>query len=107
MGAQDATTVLAEVAVEPAVAGAEHAEIVEAAIDALGQGDVLVQRGPMSTVVQGPLHEVLRLVAEAHETARRRSERVVTELRLESTRDGSGFAHRLSGQPPEFRAAVP
>lgn len=108
MRMNDATMVIAEVAVEPMAQGEDHTTIVESTIAALGQGDVRVERGPMSTVVHGPLHEVLRLVGEAHETARTRCERVVTEIRLESTHDGGGFEHRLTGEgQPQMRTATP
>lgn len=95
MAAEDTPTVLAEVAVEPAALGREHGEIVAAAIAKLGEGAVTVQRGAAGTVVHGPLDEVLRVVRGAHDLARARAERVITQVRLESHNDGSSFEERL------------
>lgn len=86
--------VLAEVAVEPAQEGEGHGKSIAEAMRALrGQG-VRVEPGPMSTVVQGGLHEVLEAVERAHDLAARRAERVVTNVRLESRKDGIDLEQR-------------
>lgn len=92
---EESPIVLAEISVEPTVEGPERGEIIDEAIAALSTGQLRVEKGPASSVVHGSLEDVLAGVRAAHETARSRAERVITQIRLESTHEGSDFEHRL------------
>lgn len=78
-------TVLAEVAVEPAVEGDAHGQLVAEAVEALKGPGLRVEPGPMSTHVSGALDEVMHAVQRAHQVAGGSAERVVTTLRIESS----------------------
>jgi uncharacterized protein YqgV (UPF0045/DUF77 family) len=76
--------VLAEIAVEPAVEGTPHGELIKKAIDALDGPDLTMRVGPLSTMVDGQINDVLHAVARAHQTAANAAECVITTVRIES-----------------------
>jgi uncharacterized protein YqgV (UPF0045/DUF77 family) len=86
--------VLAEVAVEPVLGGAEHGDLVENAIEALDGPELTVKAGAMSTVVEGGVEDVLHAVARAHKAVSESAGRVVTTVRIESKQEGLGLAER-------------
>jgi uncharacterized protein YqgV (UPF0045/DUF77 family) len=86
--------VLAEIAVEPAIEGTPHGELVKKAIDALDGPDLTMRVGPLSTMVDGQIDDVLHAVARAHQTAANAAERVITTVRIESKKEGLELGQR-------------
>lgn len=80
--------VLAEISVEPVVAGEEHRGAIQQAIAALRGSDVSVTVGAMSTLVEGTLDAVLAHLALAHRIAATHSERTISTVRIESKQGG-------------------
>ncbi|MDQ3954391.1 MAG: thiamine-binding protein [Actinomycetota bacterium] len=86
--------VLAEIAVEPAVEGPSHGDLVKKAIAALDGPDLTISVGPLSTTVEGGIDDVLHAVGRAHRTAADAAERVITTMRIESKKEGLDLAQR-------------
>jgi uncharacterized protein YqgV (UPF0045/DUF77 family) len=48
----------------------------------------------MGTLIEGPPGKIWDLLRRCHERARRDSDRVITEIRIDDRGDGAAFLHR-------------
>ncbi|MPZ72887.1 MAG: hypothetical protein GEU74_06590 [Nitriliruptorales bacterium] len=86
--------VLAEIAIEPVGEGGNHGSLISEAVAALRDPALRVHVGPLATIVEGSFADVIHAVQRAHQTAASKSERVVTNVRIESKRGGLSLEER-------------
>lgn len=81
---RETRSVLVEIAVEPAVSGDQHRQLIAEALTALSDPALTIKVGALSTTVEGPLDDALHAVQRAHLAAATGDNRVVTSVRIES-----------------------
>jgi uncharacterized protein YqgV (UPF0045/DUF77 family) len=86
--------VLAEVSIEPAVEGAAHGHLLRQAIEALDGPELTLRIGPLGTMLEGELDDVLHAVGRAHRSVASSAERVITHVRLEGKSTGIDLSER-------------
>ncbi|QBI18334.1 hypothetical protein ER308_01270 [Egibacter rhizosphaerae] len=87
---------LAEVSIEPMGQSEDHERAVQEAIDALRRSGLEIVPGAASTLLRAPLGQVWDAVHTAHTAVQPYAERVVTNVRVETRRDGDDFAERVA-----------
>lgn len=78
-----------EIAIEPVGGEDPHMhELVAHCVRVVEESGLSYRVGPMSTVVQGDIHQLLDLAAKMHDEARKESSipRIMTTIRLDDTR---------------------
>jgi uncharacterized protein YqgV (UPF0045/DUF77 family) len=85
--------VLAEISVEPGGPTKRHEDLIHNAVNALRTPGIDVTVGAMSTIVEGPLDDVLAAAGRAHRAAES-AERVITSIRIEGKPGGVHLRER-------------
>lgn len=86
---------IAEFSVVPLDKGESVSEYVSEMLDIIDKSGVDYRFTPMATVVEGDWDEVMDLISRCHHEMRKRSKRVVTDIKID---DREGAKNRISGK---------
>jgi len=86
---------IAEFSVVPLDKGESVSEYVSEMMDIIDKSGVDYRFTPMATVVEGDWDEVMDLISRCHHEMRKRSKRVVTDIKID---DREGAKNRISGK---------
>lgn len=82
--------VVAEFSITPIGKGVSVGEYVARAVDLVDRSGLPYRLNPMGTVVEGPLDEILALIAQCHKAVAEDCERVSTVIKIDDRKGATG-----------------